>query len=133
MHENLPEICSNMQIICNMQLHAENMQVYANNMKEICSKYANVLNVVDYYAKIFSENMMKYAIYMQNMQKSTFCIFCIICTPYCADDNPAKYLGITRARALLVAVGLQTLKQKQKLRCVFFLISVVVQTAQNRF
>ena len=35
----------------NMQLHAENMQVYANNMQEKCSKYANVLNVVDLYAK----------------------------------------------------------------------------------
>ena len=75
----MPEICSNMQVICRCMLKiCKYSQWYARNMPEICKHIDCISQICKKYAVQICRNMQ---FYMQHMQKSIiiwlYCIFCI--------------------------------------------------------
>ena len=69
---NMPEICTNMQIICSYMLKI------CSYMPKICNKYAQYIDCISRICKKYAVKICRnMQFYMQNMHKSIYCIYCI--------------------------------------------------------
>ena len=86
---NMPEICTNMQIICSYMLKI------CSYMPKICNKYAQYIDCISRICKKYAVKICRnMQFYMQNMHKSIYCIYCIYMHSPLCWWTPSQWLPV---------------------------------------